>query len=433
MDAASMAVGVVADSVERGRVIESVLEFSGLTIRRPEEASVVVVQGQGLDVNPGQPVIYVGETPPEELRVMAQISRLRYHSLIGALHEVHTALRDDSADTVALPCVPVLIGGSASMVTLRAMAQRATVGDAPVLLAGERGTGKELLARLIHEDSARCGMPFVPLDCSAVPEELVESELFGHERGAFPGALTSKAGRLQLAQGGTVFLDNVDALSYPMQVKLLRALEERSFQPLGGNQSMALDVRVMCATSQNLEEAVRVGAFREDLFYQLSVFPLQLVPLRERPEDIPAAMERIAAEIEQKQNITLRLSVDVMDTLCRYNWPGNVRELKNLLERLSLQFGADVVTTRDLPPKLTGTPVAQNPQESEVQLEATPDSVRLPVNGLDLKDFLARLERSLIEQALDDTGAVVARAADKLHIRRTTLVEKMRKYGISRA
>lgn len=428
-----MGVGVVADTEERSRVIESVLEFAGLTIRHPQEAAVVVVQGRGGDVNPSQPVIYVGETPPDALRVMAQINHLRYHSLIGALHEVQTALRDDSADTSALPCVPVLIGGSASMVTLRAMAQRAASGDAPVLLAGERGTGKEMLARLIHDESARSAMPFVPLDCSAVPEELVESELFGHERGAFPGALTNKAGRLQLAQGGTLFLDNVDALTYPLQVKFLRALEARCFQPLGGSQSMALDVRVMCATSQNLEEAVREGAFREDLFYQLSVFPLQLVPLRERPEDIPAAMERIAAEIEQKQNISLRLSVDVMDTLCRYAWPGNVRELKNLLERLSLQFGADVVTTRDLPPKLTGAPVTQGAQETSVELEATPDSVRLPVNGLDLKDFLARLERSLIEQALDDTGAVVARAADKLHIRRTTLVEKMRKYGISRA
>lgn len=432
MDAASMGIGVVADSAERGRAIETVLEFSGLTLRRPDEASVLVVQGRGVDVDPSQPVIYVGEAPPDSLRVMAQISRLRYHSLIGALHEVLTTLRDDASDPVTLPCVPVLIGGSASMVTLRAMAQRAASADAPVFFSGERGTGKELVARIIHEGSARTGMPFVPLDCAAVPEELLESELFGHERGAFAGALTSKPGRLQLAQGGTLFLDNVDALSYPMQVKLFRALEARCFQPFGGSQSIALDARMMCATAENLEAAVRDGTFREDLFYQLSVFPLQLVPLRERPEDIAAVMERIAAEIEQRQNITLRLSVDVMDVLYRYAWPGNVREMKNLLERLSLQFGADVVTTRDLPPKLTGTPVAQSQPDTALELEATPDSVRLPVNGLDLKDFLARLERSLIEQALDDTGAVVARAADKLHIRRTTLVEKMRKYGISR-
>ncbi len=431
----NLRVAVAAQDREQERVLTGILEFAGVNVSDLETAQVILVgDGEGF-VDDKKPIIYVGGEAPRHLNVVAEVPQLRYHQLISALHEAQTILRDDQGESSGLPSLPTLVGDSPAMIGLRSMLHRATQVSAPILMLGEKGCGKEQIARIIHERSERSEGPFVPIDCGVIPEELIESELFGHERGAFPGALTTKVGRLELARTGTIYLANVDALNYPMQVKLLRALHDGTFERIGSDDRVELDVRVVAASESDLEEMVASGGFREDLYYKLSVFPVQLTALRMRTEDLPAVIERILADIEQAQKISLRLSMDVIESLKSYAWPGNVRELTNVLERLSFQYAQDVVTTRDLPARLSGKagvePVSENVQSASQ--DATPENVRLPVNGLDLKDYLARLECSLIEQALDDTGSVVARAADRLHIRRTTLVEKMRKYGISRA
>ncbi len=438
MDVGNLRVSVVAQASDERRTIEEILRFIGVETCTPDEADALVVTGSvPSDVTPGRPVVYVGHSVPGDIDIAVHVGQLRYHELICALLEVRTLLHDEVIPASTSPTSPVLVGDTAPMVILRAMVQRASSSDASVLLFGEQGTGKEMTARIIHQGSDRADAPFVPVDCGAIPPELIESEVFGHAKGAFPGALTDKTGRMTLADDGVLFLDQVDALSYPMQVKLLRALQEGMFTPVGSNIQSPLRARVMCAASSDLESGVHDGKFREDLYYQINVFPLQLTPLRERAEDIPTLLSYLSADIERTQHITLRLSVDVVDAFKGYGWPGNIREFKNTLERLSILGLHDVITTKDLPQKFTrmGRPEVQQlrVEAGSVEEQQAPEEVRLPVNGLDLKDYLARLERSLIEQALDDTGSVVARAADRLHIRRTTLVEKMRKYGINRS
>jgi len=327
-----------------------------------------------------------------------------------------------------------LLGHSTRMIEVRSLLGKVIDRDVPVLLIGESGTGKEFAARTLHAASTRCNRPFVPMNCSAIQPELLEAELFGHERGAFVGALTSKAGRLELADGGTLFLEEPAALDYALQLKLLRVLQKRQITRLGGDYARPLDIRVIIADQESLEGAIERGEFRDDLYGQLSIYPVHLAPLRERLEDIPLLIDALCAEIEREQRLVITLSVDVVTTLGRYAWPGNIRELRTLMQRLAIQCLHEVITTRDLPSRFRDS---QDPQilpqrVHEVVLTDDPEAVRLPVNGMDLKDYLARLERSLIEQALDDADAVVARAADRLNIRRTTLVEKMRKYRISR-
>ena len=329
---------------------------------------------------------------------------------------------------------PELIGVSDAWQQVREHIGKVGPKDATVLITGESGTGKELVARAIHDASPRCDGPFVPLNCGAIPADLLESELFGHEKGAFTGAITSRAGRFELASGGTLFLDEVGDMPLPMQVKLLRALQERCFERLGSTESRQVNVRVIAATHRDLEQMIVEGSFREDLFYRLNVYPIGLQPLRERPEDIRALLIAVTRSVRREQGLEVRLTDDAVEQLVTYSWPGNVRELSNLMERLAIQFAGEVICAQDLPPKYlraaaaseqvieNGTPAALDPN----------DLPMLPVNGIDLKDYLSRLERSLIRQALEDTGDVVARAAGRLHIRRTTLVEKMRKYGIER-
>ncbi|NOX52673.1 MAG: sigma-54-dependent Fis family transcriptional regulator [Gammaproteobacteria bacterium] len=305
--------------------------------------------------------------------------------------------------------------------------------DVTVLITGESGTGKEVVARALHQGSRRATGPFVPVNCGAIPADLLESELFGHDKGAFTGAITQKMGRLELAHGGTLFLDEIGDLPFSMQVKLLRAIEQKSFERLGSGITRVSDVRIVAATNNDLEAKIADGEFREDLFYRLNVFPIELSPLRERSEDLPLLINTLVARIHAEQALQVRLSVDALNLLAEYAWPGNVRELANLLQRLAIQYPNGLVRSIDLPKKYTESANTKAPAKAgQLNQNLTAMDILLPVNGIDLKDYLARLEKSLIEQALQDTNAVVARAADRLHIRRTTLVEKMRKHGLGR-
>ncbi len=381
------------------------------------------------------PIIEVGESATGS-RYATSVSTLgwppAYDALLAALHVAQSHLRQQAFSRGEdFQNLRGLVGMSENMLRVRSLIAKVAASDATVLVTGESGTGKELVARALHEGSKRVGGPFVPVNCGAIPGELLESELFGHERGAFTGAISAKAGRFELAAGGTLFLDEIGDMPLPMQVKLLRALQDRSFERVGGAETLHADVRIVAATHRDLEQMIQEGNFREDLFYRLNVFPIELAPLRERVDDLPVLVQAISEHIAEEQGLKVRLTLDAMQSLSAYGWPGNVRELRNVLERMAIQFPNELVATADLPAKYRGDEVPRPSGDETV--EAAPPSALLPVNGLNLKEYLAELECSLIEQALEDTNSVVARAADRLHIRRTTLVEKMRKYGIERA
>ncbi|RMF16449.1 MAG: sigma-54-dependent Fis family transcriptional regulator, partial [Gammaproteobacteria bacterium] len=313
--------------------------------------------------------------------------------------------------------------------------------EVSVLITGESGTGKEVVARNLHYNSHRRNKPFVPVNCGAIPAELLESELFGHEKGAFTGAISTRVGRFELAQGGTLFLDEIGDMPLHMQVKILRVLQERTFERVGSNKTQQADVRVIAATHKNLEEMIAQGEFREDLYYRLNVFPIEMPALRERVEDIPLLINELVSRMEQEKRGSLRFNSAAILSLCRHDWPGNVRELANLVERLAIMHPYGVIGVHELPAKFRHVDDLdeERPEELEaLRQEASSGGLpgldapaMLPVNGLDLKEYLANLEKSLIRQALEDAGGVVARAAEKLHIRRTTLVEKLKKYQIN--
>ncbi|MBW3506945.1 MULTISPECIES: sigma-54 dependent transcriptional regulator [unclassified Pseudomonas] len=339
-----------------------------------------------------------------------------------------------------------LVGTSRAIQHVRQMMQQVADTDASVLILGESGTGKEVVARNLHYHSKRRDAPFVPVNCGAIPAELLESELFGHEKGAFTGAITSRAGRFELANGGTLFLDEIGDMPLPMQVKLLRVLQERTFERVGSNKTQCADVRIIAATHKNLESMIEVGAFREDLYYRLNVFPIEMAPLRERVEDIPLLMNELISRMEHEKRGSIRFNSAAIMSLCRHAWPGNVRELANLVERMAIMHPYGVIGVVELPKKFRYVDdedeqmvdSLRSDMEERVAINsATTDFVAsanamLPPEGLDLKDYLGGLEQGLIQQALDDANGIVARAAERLRIRRTTLVEKMRKYGMSR-
>ena len=336
-----------------------------------------------------------------------------------------------------------LVGTSRAIQHVRQMMQQVADTDASVLILGESGTGKEVVARNLHYHSKRRDAPFVPVNCGAIPAELLESELFGHEKGAFTGAITSRAGRFELANGGTLFLDEIGDMPLPMQVKLLRVLQERTFERVGSNKTQSVDVRIIAATHKNLESMIEVGSFREDLYYRLNVFPIEMAPLRERVEDIPLLMNELISRMEHEKRGSIRFNSAAIMSLCRHGWPGNVRELANLVERMAIMHPYGVIGVVELPKKFRYVDDEdeqlndiRSDMEERVAINGhTPDfasTAMLPPEGLDLKDYLGNLEQGLIQQALDDANGIVARAAERLRIRRTTLVEKMRKYGMSR-
>ena len=335
-----------------------------------------------------------------------------------------------------------LVGTSRAIQSVRQMMKQVADTEATVLILGDSGTGKEVVARNLHYHSRRKDAPFVPVNCGAIPAELLESELFGHEKGAFTGAITSRAGRFELAAGGTLFLDEIGDMPMNMQVKLLRVLQERTFERVGSNKPQQADVRVIAATHKNLEEMIARGEFREDLFYRLHVFPIEMPPLRERIEDLPLLLNELITRLEKEKRGSIRFSSAAIMSLCKHPWPGNVRELANLVERMAIMHPHGVIGVGELPRKFR---YVDDDNEDLRQLQQEQDdnawrppfagfsrSVGLPPEGLALREHLAELEQSLIQQALDDANFVVARAAERLRIRRTTLVEKMRKYGMSR-
>ena len=368
----------------------------------------------------------------------------RYTQMTSALHqaEVYREAHQDGAKQRPVDLFRSLVGTSRSVQLVRRMIQQVADSDANVLILGESGTGKEVVARNLHYYSSRRDNPFVPVNCGAIPADLLESELFGHEKGAFTGAISARQGRFELAEGGTLFLDEIGDMSLPMQVKLLRVLQERVFERVGSNKPIKADVRIIAATHRNLEEAIAEGNFREDLFYRLNVFPIEMPPLRERAEDIPLLVNELIQRIEHEKRGSVRLTPASVVSLCQYNWPGNVRELANLIERLAILYPFGVVDSGDLPEKFLADAEgnSDHPVFTDEMLATTPpvhydleDEPRLPRDGLDLKEHLSNLEVGFIKQALDDANGVVARAAKRLGMRRTTLVEKLRKYGLSRS
>ena len=343
-------------------------------------------------------------------------------------------------------------GRSAGVLQLNRMIDQVAPHDTTVLVLGESGTGKEVAARALHARSARRDKPFVAINCGAIPPDLLESELFGHEKGSFTGALTQRKGRFEMAEGGTLLLDEIGDMSLPMQVKLLRVLQERCFERVGGTTTIKCDVRVIAATHRNLEERIAGGEFREDLFYRLNVFPIEMPALRERAEDLPDLVAAIARQLAESGRGQVSLASDAIAALRHYAWPGNVRELSNLLERLAVLHPGGTVRAADLParyraaaaaagevfdpprapgPAPVAPPAAPAPAQAgdPARLSAT---TTLPPQGIDLRGHMASIELELLRAALEQSGGVVAHAAPLLGLRRTTLVEKLRKYGIDR-
>jgi sigma-54 specific flagellar transcriptional regulator A len=349
-----------------------------------------------------------------------------------------------------------LVGETKAVKDLRFLITQVAKTDANVLILGESGTGKEVVARNVHLLSKRNKGPFVPVNCGAIPAELLESELFGHEKGAFTGAISARKGRFELAQGGTLFLDEIGDMPLQMQVKLLRVLQERSYERVGGTKAIQADVRVIAATHRDLENMIEKGSFREDLYYRLNVFPIESPSLAQRAEDIPLLLKELMRRVNEQSGTTAKFTERAIDSLKEHSWPGNIRELANLVERMVIMFPDKVVDVPDLPNKYRYIEVeAYEPQypeelmerdafndifsggfsEDEIDLEddfAQAAPGLLPDEGIELKEYLAELEINLITQALERFDYVVARAAEVLGVRRTTLVEKMKKYNLSR-
>jgi two-component system response regulator AtoC len=311
-----------------------------------------------------------------------------------------------------------LLGSSPPVLEVQRLIGKVANTDSTVLIMGESGSGKELVASALHYQNLTRTGPFVPVNCGAIPENLLESELFGHERGAFTGAVASRPGRFELAHKGTLFLDEIGELTPALQVKLLRVLQERSFERVGGTKTISVDVRVIAATNRDLEQAVEDRRFREDLYYRLNVIPLVVPPLRARAEDIPLLAQHFLDRVNRDKGTTvLGVAPAVMDTFLRYRWPGNVRELENLIERLAVLKKAGTIEMEDLPSRILSPKEAGLPEQD----------IMFPPEGIDLPGVLDDFERQLISKALDLSNGVKSRAAQLLGLNRTTLVEKMKK------
>lgn len=463
---------IIDDNKERALKLETILNFVGercqlanfsdWRTRLFDEAKMVVlgaadsshlsdvprldrgIQKTLFDVYPHVPIVYIDSGLAEDERlspnVLARLSfPFSYSQMLEALHNCQVARESAMArakNKKRSELFQSLVGSSEPISQVRKLISKVADTDASVLILGESGTGKELVARNIHALSSRQNKPFVPINCGAIPAELLESELFGHEKGAFTGAITSRQGRFELANGGTLFLDEIGDMPLAMQVKLLRILQERSFERVGSSKSIAIDVRIIAATHRNLEQAIEAGSFREDLFYRLNVFPIDMPPLRNRKEDLPLLLNELIARIESENRPSIRLLPAALDVLSRHHWPGNVRELANLVERLAILYPNGIVDVDDLPKrfqlelqKMAGT---KDDFEHESVLDMVAREQLVSYDGIDLKEHLVKTEVALITQALEDSDWVVAHAAAFLNMRRTTLVEKMRKYAISR-
>ena len=312
-----------------------------------------------------------------------------------------------------------VVGNSPALRAVLEVVAKVSDSDSTVLVTGESGTGKELIARALHYNSARSERMFVTVNCGAIPEELLESELFGHVKGAFTNAVSRRQGRFEVADGGTIFLDEIGDMSPTLQVKLLRVLQDGSFEPVGSSKTLAVDVRVVAATNQNLEEAIRENRFREDLYYRLNVIPIEVPPLRARREDIPLLAQHFLDRVNQEKGKQVDgLTNQALDLLCAYHWPGNVRELENLIERVVVLSGEGEIGPEALPAALRepGPAAASAP--------------RLPPSGLSFRNLVDDFESDLILQALEHTQWNKNAAARLLQLNRTTLIEKIKKKGL---
>ena len=387
----------------------------------------------------------------------AQLTELIHHC-----HQYHNKLPRSGGKVSSSVLFRSFVGTSKAMNDVRFLIEQVAKTPASVLILGESGTGKEVVARNIHNLSERAKSNFVPVNCGAIPAELLESELFGHEKGAFTGAISTRKGRFEMAEGGTLFLDEIGDMPQPMQVKLLRVLQERTFERVGGSKSLKADVRIIAATHQNLEDMIKTGDFREDLFYRLNVFPIETPSLRARKEDIPLLLKELLTRFEHVQDQSVRFTEKAIESLMEHPWHGNVRELSNLIERMLIMYSDQIVDVAELPHKYQHIEVEeytpQYPEELQEQdainelfagfdyndeadenlsgelaeSNVNTNTGLLPSEGLNLKEHLAELEVSLITQSLIKHDFVVARAAETLGMRRTTLVEKMRKYDLQK-
>lgn len=314
-----------------------------------------------------------------------------------------------------------IVGQSEAITGVLELIERVSDSDSTVLIQGESGTGKELVAKAIHYNSPRAEKPFIPINCGAIPAELLESELFGHVKGAFTGAVANRAGRFELASDGTLFLDEIGDMSPNLQVKILRALQERKFEPVGSAKTIESNVRIIAATNVDLDAAVEDGSFREDLFYRLNVIPIRIPALRERKSDIPLLFHYFMEEFNRSRSRNLQgITQDALQFLVHYSWPGNIRELENLVERLAILKGSGVVDVMDLPEKYRRT------QDMPLNI----NQIEIPDNGMDFNTAVDNYENALIMQALQKTGWNRNQAALLLKLNRTTLVEKIKKKGL---
>ena len=365
----------------------------------------------------------------------ADVWSLDYPIRSQQLTEILRRVSVQQLDAQATPQAAGPTGNTLAIRRVRKMIAQVAAFDTTVLVTGESGTGKEVVARAIHESSSRRKAPFVAVNCGAIPSELLESELFGHEKGAFTGAITSRQGRFELAEGGTLFLDEIGDMSLPMQVKILRVLQERTYERVGSNVSRQCDVRIIAATHRNLETRIAEGLFREDLYYRLNVFPIEIPALRERLEDLPLLITEIADDLREYGRGDVRFDPQAIHALRSYVWPGNVRELANLVERLAVLHPNSTIHVEELPERYQPNGHKRVVSADDTAMaSAGPNGTVLPLpeDGIDLKAHMANVELALIKQALEQSGGVVSQAAQLLGLRRTTLVEKLRKYDLQR-
>ncbi len=427
---------VLAEDRTRAQKIAVFLDFFGYTPQLHDPAGRLCAETLGLsDGLTGVVVVGPREQPLvndwlETVEALAPDLALMHWDGQGGQTLAELATPDDSE---LLPT-----GNSSAIRNLIELIRQVAPFNTSVLILGESGTGKERVARSIHANSDRSGGVFVPVNCGAIPSELMESELFGHEKGAFTGALSTRKGRFELAEGGTLFLDEIGDMSLDMQVKLLRVLQERSFERVGGSRSIPCDVRIVAATHRDLKQAVAEGRFREDLYYRLNVFPLEVPALRDRIGDLTMLVGELTAEVKRNSGASVAFSPAAMRQLGSHRWPGNVRELANLVERMAIMHPGRTIEPGDLPVDYR-VDVPDDPRMEVAAAAASAAAGTAPDDSgsgeteelsVDLKEHLQQIERELIEHALQRSKGVVAEAARMLNVGRTTLVEKIRKYDL---
>jgi len=314
-----------------------------------------------------------------------------------------------------------IIGKSEKILEIFEIIEKVARTDSTVIITGETGTGKELIARAIHKCSPRKDRPFVPINCAAIPEQLLESEFFGYEKGAFTGAMRSRMGRIEFSNHGTLFLDEISSMSLELQAKLLRVIQEQEFERIGGLKTIKVDFRLISATNQDLKEKIKEGTFREDLFYRLNVIPINVPPLRERKSDIPILVNHFLKELREHNKTSVkRFSDKAMERIMQYHWPGNVRELKNLVERLSVLKQQGIIELHDIPSSMGIPVIPQMKPLVDINIK----------KGISFHTQVAEFERRLLLEALEQTSWVKEKAAKLLKLKRTTLIEKMKRREI---